>query len=137
MPESFNTNHPMEKQFWLRIQNNYPKALKTCLKYFKTLYPDDWRQEIQSRQRLQKFFDQQSIDIELLWKYSNTGEKTYGYRIKSYYYQIQLHYQYSQPEVTYFNAFDWSFKILEFQIKKKEVRNPPMIFNKKRPNRRK
>ncbi len=125
----------MTKKFWLHIQHNYPKALEACTTFFKSQYQDSWRQEIRSSKQLLTFFKQQGIRVELLWKWGSTGEKSYGYRIKSNYYQVHLHYLYSKQEITYINAFSWSFKILEFQIKRKEIRTPPVIFSKKK-NRR-
>lgn len=126
----------MNRTWWEGIQSRSPLALEDCIDQLKIRHPYGWREEIQKRQRLQEFFAQQGIAIDLLWYKDNRGYKHYAFRIKSDLLSITSRYRWTDEEALYAEAFTWTFAIHQKTMEyKKHQKSVPAIFPKKE-NRR-
>jgi hypothetical protein len=115
--------------WWQKIQGNYPRALDACKAHFQSRHSDDWRTRIKDPKNLITFFEQHHTQINIQW----TPKPVFGYRIKSKDFQITGQYLFPNQEVASFSAADFGFKILEWDIQRKNTRVevPRVMFQRK------
>ena len=97
----------MDKNTWLKLAKENPKAIKLCSKFFKDHYGDEWKAKMNDPDALEKWFWNRGIKIKV--KETN-GVFSYEYVIDGHSFQLD-------PELALIHAIEKAFPYVELREK--------------------